>query len=575
ETTGVDTDAEPVDPPEPCIADAVRELLVDNCATCHSLEGSGEKAFDDPADLADLIVRGKVVPGDPDASPLYTRVDAGAMPPMGVEPRPSDDDIALLRQWIEEGAAASCDVGPDECGDNDFLDVNWIAELIRQDLLTVEDTDALPFTRYLTLVHHHNRGLCDGEIDPYRHALTKLVNSLSTNPVVTAPLAVEGSRDLIYRLDIRDYNWEKVEVEGYDDAWELIAANNPFALEWNSPDFDFINFLMTDSDVEPARPGTKFPFQPFDSFNETAIRNPDIYHAVVDIPHTLGQLEAQLDVNCDINDDDNLNPLWAGMLKGQSNVSEFNRVIERCEFEQDNNRAYWRSFDFGRDKEIGDEDGVQGNNCKNILDEPIDFCADGGEIIFSLPNGFQAYMIVDGKGQRINEAPSNIVQDPTVPGEVVSNPFSCIGCHNEGIKPKADTVFPLIDPNLFNFEYAQIQDLYGHSELMAQIQIDDKGIYDAAMSQAGVPTDLEKEPIQTQILEFEDGLDAARVAGELQIPHDLLMEKLELIAAFVSPSYKALRVEGGQVSRQDFETDFDQLICFFSYGPETFPEACL
>lgn len=26
ETTGVDTDAEPVDPPEPCIADAVREL---------------------------------------------------------------------------------------------------------------------------------------------------------------------------------------------------------------------------------------------------------------------------------------------------------------------------------------------------------------------------------------------------------------------------------------------------------------------------------------------------------------------------------------------------------------------
>ena len=36
---------------------------------------------------------------------------------------------------------------------------------------------------------------------------------------------------------------------------------------------------------------------------------------------------------------------------------------------------------------------------------------DGGEIIFNLPNGLQGYLLVDGKGERIDEGPIEIVSD--------------------------------------------------------------------------------------------------------------------------------------------------------------------
>src|SRR5262249_39694792 len=58
-------------------------------------------------DLAKLVARKKVVPGDPAASRLFKRVDEGSMPPPGEQPRPSADDVAVLKKWIEAGAPGS------------------------------------------------------------------------------------------------------------------------------------------------------------------------------------------------------------------------------------------------------------------------------------------------------------------------------------------------------------------------------------------------------------------------------------------------------------------------------------
>ena len=57
---------------------------------------------------------------------------------------------------------------------------------------------------------------------------------------------------------------------------------------------------------------------------------------------------------------------------------------------------------------------------------------DGGEIIYALPNGLQAYMLVDGKDARIDAGPLDVVQDRNQHSgnPTIVNGISCMGCHD-------------------------------------------------------------------------------------------------------------------------------------------------
>jgi hypothetical protein len=57
---------------------------------------------------------------------------------------------------------------------------------INQDLGSAK-LEARPFTRYFSFVHLHNAGFCSAEIDIYREALSKLVNSLSLGTQIKPP----------------------------------------------------------------------------------------------------------------------------------------------------------------------------------------------------------------------------------------------------------------------------------------------------------------------------------------------------------------------------------------------------
>src|SRR5262249_36784614 len=116
-----------------------------------------------------------------------------------------------------------------------------------------------------------------------------------------------------------------------------------------------------------------------------------------------------------------------------SGVSRNNRLIERHE---SGGVVYWKSYDFA------------GNvRRQNLFAHPLgpsndafSFEYDGGEIIFSLPNGLQAYFLVDSKGRRLDKGPTNIVSDPKRPDRAVENGLSCMSCHSRGIIEKSDQV---------------------------------------------------------------------------------------------------------------------------------------
>ena len=68
----------------------------------------------------------------------------------------------------------------------------------------------------------------------------------------------------------------------------------------------------------------------------------------------------------------------------------------------------------------------------------------GGEVVFNLPNGLQAYHLFDDTGERLDKAPIEIVSNPAASDPAVYNGISCIGCHTDGMKLFTDEVRPVI-----------------------------------------------------------------------------------------------------------------------------------
>jgi len=91
----------------------LQPFLVKKCGECHSHDAEKVKGgllFDDPAHLLKRLSKNDlVVPGDWDASYLVVTLfrpvgDKSAMPPEGKGERLTEAEVALVQNWIAEGA---------------------------------------------------------------------------------------------------------------------------------------------------------------------------------------------------------------------------------------------------------------------------------------------------------------------------------------------------------------------------------------------------------------------------------------------------------------------------------------
>ena len=113
------------------------------------------------------------------------RIDDETMPPPGEKPRPSPEEIAALKKWIDDGAHV-----PDAVAPRTAISSEDVTNLILADLEGM-DRRSRRFQRYFTLTHLWNAGAADDELRTYRNALAKLVNSLSWHPKVRNPEPVD------------------------------------------------------------------------------------------------------------------------------------------------------------------------------------------------------------------------------------------------------------------------------------------------------------------------------------------------------------------------------------------------
>ena len=505
-------------------------IFEQSCLNCHGAHG----AFTEEIIITytSLIETGAVVSGEPDASELYKRLIEERVEkrmPLG-QPPLTPAAIDTIRQWILAGAPnwenTSQAAGP-------FITPKEMLETIENHVNSLAPFDRT-FARYFTMTHLYNAGEATEALHAYQRALSKLVNSLSWGREVIKPEPIDPEATIFY-IDLRDYEWE-IGV----NRWIQIEQVYPYEIQFLAPAQKHLREKLI---TLRQKMECEVPFVHVDWFLANASL-PPLYHNILDLPETDQALEARLEVNVVENIRNAAGKrVWRAGFS-DSGVSNHNRVVER---HTSRYGAYWKSYDFAGS--VGKQD---------IFTHPLSFEHDGGEIIFNLPNGLQAYYLADAGGRRLDEAPIQIVSNLAASDPTVRNGLSCIGCHTEGMKTFEDQVRGVVEKNPnppFNKDRALR--LYVEQETMDVLVDEDTDRYRQALEAAGsVFGGI--EPVQRFHEAFWRSLDAPAAAASVGLETETLLQKIRQNVGL--KNLGLLVLETGTMKRDTWTEQFSEVI---------------
>ncbi|HEU4576985.1 MAG TPA: hypothetical protein VFS67_01935, partial [Polyangiaceae bacterium] len=367
----------------------VKQILEVNCAQCHQGTKSGD--MDYILNLSELIKNDKVVPGKKEDSQLFVRMQQQSMPPAFQRTqRPTFGQIDQVGQFIDELDPAIFDPEAAKCETVPFISSDDQIGLMAQDIAKLDVRDQ-PFTRYLTITYSSNAGGCEGprkELERQRFALFKGINSVSTEATVGIPQPIDAAKT-IYRIDIRDYNWDRAidleddGVEDFADGWDAIVAGvqgNLASAEGNNvilagQNAYAVPYTGDQADDLVADSGTQIPFMPVNAFIQ-ATEFGDLYYALIGAKANIFDFEREVLLIDTVQEKEDDNLLRAGF--SNSGVSKQERVLNRFDQGTAGGYSYWLSFDF--DGGSGNVNGDLVLNLANdsIYQNPIDFAFTGG-----------------------------------------------------------------------------------------------------------------------------------------------------------------------------------------------------
>ena len=507
-------------------------ILEHNCSSCHGEHGTFTEQLV-IRNSRELIDSGAIIPGNPDGSKFYQRLietDLAKRMPLNAPPL-TEEALGIIHSWIQAGA-------PDWTAfaqrDIDFITPNEVLETIENHVESLAPFDRA-FARYFTLTHLYNAGETTEALRAYSVALSKLVNSLSWGFEVKKPTPIDP-RETIFHIDLRHYEWDV-----RNEAWTQIELEYPYSIDFDPETQAGLLEKLTNLREEMR---CEVPFVHVDWFLAEASL-PPLYHDILDLPETDRELERDLDVNVarNIQSAPGVRVLRAGF--NDSGVSNNNRVVER---HTSRYGAYWKSYDFA---------GSVGS--QHIFTHPLSFTPDGGEIIFNLPNGLQAYYISDDAGNRIDVAPTTIVSNPAADDPAVRNGLSCIGCHTEGMKTFEDTVRASVqrvqNPT---FDKEQALRLYVEQSVMDARLDEDKTRYETALRETGgIPGGI--EPVHRFHEVFHDPLNASYAAAAVGLETDVFLQEIREKSSLQNLGLTGL-IDGGNVQRDTWTDRFDEVI---------------
>jgi len=239
-----------------------------------------------------------------------------------------------------------------------------------------------------------------------------------------------------------------------------------------------------------------------------------------------------------------------------------NRLAERHETRFG---YYWKSYDF--------LPGAPKGNLIQLPTGPVfdenpfratAFRHDGGEMIFSLPNGLQGYYLATAEGKRLDFGPPELVSDDArVSGNpLIVNGVSCIACHAQGIYPlpKDDVKGQTQVKGAFLYFVASL-----HREKDAEsLQRSDKSRFQGAMQNVVKPFLNQSERESFSIESFSEpiklfasnqanaNLRLVDVAAELGISEDELGKQIQYNAELAKLGLSSL-IQNRSIKRDDWE----------------------
>ncbi|MCA9050593.1 MAG: DUF4384 domain-containing protein [Planctomycetaceae bacterium] len=469
----------------------------------------------------------------------------------------------LLKEWILRGGPSDEYRTAGQASSRELISEQQVVDAIAADMGRLQGSE-LQHARYLTLCNLHNHSkVSDGDLEICRAAVVKTLNSLSqnsdvlgldTSAAVNRLVAADPDRT-IFRFDLRHIGWSHIE-------WDRLSRHYPYAVIHRSGNGRTL-YTQTSSDL---------PYLRADWFVFAALQ-PPLYHDLAGIPSTLQELEQKLGINRTQAVRQRLVDR-AGMEA--SKVSVNNRLLERIALKS-------RAGAFHISDDFGSNDGEQ-----NFFDNPLGppgvfdtqhaYRQDGGEVIFNLPNGFQAYAVVTGKGDRLNTAPQAIVSDPTMPGGVIINGISCLSCHIHGMKPdigdsRAATLDRVREAALMNHrrfsvpERELISELYPAQEKFAGLLEQDRRRFLDALKLAGIEQKGGSEPARALFDHFVRDLDVNTVAAEFAMTADALTDLLNRES---ETRQMLIRIQRNSLKRQLYLATFQEIVRL-SLGAEPRP----
>lgn len=546
--------AEGLQRPTNPIEAAAFDVLQKHCSRCHQ-DGMLSARQKPAGNFGNILkfdemeeARDRILAGNPDGSRIIQQLLKQEMPyDLYVEfdtskPEVTEQDISALRAWIDglgSGKAGACAA-------RQYVGNEAIVQLIAADLQALPD-HRVKRTRYITLTNLLNGCTKPAAMDVYRRGVIKLLNSLSRSPDVLRLETVDPQGTII-RFNLDDLGWEEAE-------WDAILANYPYAVEIDDRMFAFLG----------TQTSSKLPYVRGDWFAFVASRPEDgafkgLYERLLGLPANFNDLQVALGVDTTANIK-KLLAKRAGFQK--SGVSQNNRLIERHSIKTG---YFWTSYDFA------------GNRAKQSLFQhplgpggPNGFEHDGGETIYSLPNGFQAYYLNNAKGAYLAKGPTQIVRDISRRDLTVTNGISCMGCHDQGMRKERDNIrdHTANDRSFSKEERDQIAALYPtHAEMDKQLQSDQDRFLDALDRAGLLVVNQQGQKVQPKLngIEMINAL-SDRYEANVSLRDaaaEFGLEEPAFVAAMEQGGRKTFalkrRLEQGLVARDTFETEYKAIV---------------
>jgi mono/diheme cytochrome c family protein len=491
---------------DPALTAQADQVIETYCRSCHA-PGKTYGAVFPTGDIADMPFDKRIViSGNPDASPLYESIASNRMP---LGQKMSTAEVDVLKRWIEGLGAPVAAATPapviQTAAPVGEVPMPLFAGGARQEqmLAIVADISATterdrPHYRYFSFA---NTPLVDIDCTQtgarrnpvfYLHAaFNKFVNSISMGPRVVPVTVLNGTEGAIVRIDMRDYGWstemwDAISTGVYtqtarasdfsEAAWNDLATVYPYGIDANT---DPLLAVIADATR------TAVPVMRADWFTHFGSEAP-YYDMFLGLTSQIRDLEARIGLDID-REIQSGRMIRAAMLPGASGVSDHNRMLER--FELPRGGYYWKSYDFagdsGRQSLTLHPDGPE--EVSHTFTDTEAFEHDGGEMIFSLPNGLQGYYLSTNTGERLLVGPASIVSFRTKPigkGVEIENARSCFDCHANGMIAKRDQ---LRDVLMTSQRYSREQldrmlQIYIPNEQLSEIYKTDSAAFLTALS---------------------------------------------------------------------------------------------